>query len=237
MSDAAPPASDPHRSALRRLHRAADEAVLGPLLALAALAPDHAARVRARAISLVEAARRAHRPGADVSAFLAEFGLGTREGVALLCLAEALLRIPDAATADRLIEDKLAGADWQSHLGQADSLLVNASSFAFMLTGRVLSPAADGPMLSRTVRRLGEPVIRAALRQGMKVLAGQFVMGRTIAEALKRSAESAEARRARYSFDMLGEAARTEADAARYMASYSEAIGAVGAASAGRGAV
>jgi RHH-type proline utilization regulon transcriptional repressor/proline dehydrogenase/delta 1-pyrroline-5-carboxylate dehydrogenase len=237
MPEGSARAPDPHRAALRRLHRAPDEAVLGPLLALAALAPDQAARVRARAISLVEAARRAHRPGADVSAFLAEFGLGTREGVALLCLAEALLRIPDAATADRLIEDKLAGADWQSHLGQADSLLVNASSFAFMLTGRVLAPAADGPMLSRTVRRLGEPVIRAALRQGMKVLAGQFVMGRTIAEALARSSESAEARRTRHSFDMLGEAARTEADAARYMASYTEAIGAVGAASAGRGPI
>jgi RHH-type proline utilization regulon transcriptional repressor/proline dehydrogenase/delta 1-pyrroline-5-carboxylate dehydrogenase len=237
MPEGQPPAPDPHRAALRRLHRAPDDAVLAPLLSLASLPAPHAARVRARAIALVEGARRAHRPGADVSAFLAEFGLGTREGVALLCLAEALLRIPDAATADRLIEDKLAGADWQSHLGQADSLLVNASAFAFMLTGRVLSPAADAPMLSRTVKRLGEPVIRAALRQGMKVLAGQFVMGRTIAEALKRSTESAEARRNRYSFDMLGEAARTEADAARYMAAYRDAIGAVGQASAGRGPV
>jgi RHH-type proline utilization regulon transcriptional repressor/proline dehydrogenase/delta 1-pyrroline-5-carboxylate dehydrogenase len=230
-------AHDPQRAAIRRLHRAPDDAVLAPLLPLATLPAADAARVRARAIALVEGARRAHRPGADVSAFLAEFGLGTREGVALLCLAEALLRIPDAATADRLIEDKLAGADWQSHLGQADSLLVNASAFAFMLTGRVLSPAADAPMLSRAVRRLGEPVIRAALRQGMKVLAGQFVMGRTIAEALRRSTESAEARRNRYSFDMLGEAARTEADAARYFAAYAEAIGAVAQASAGRGPV
>ena len=237
MPEGSPHALDPHRSALRRLHRAPDEAVLAPLVALAALPPEAAARVRGRAIALVEAARRAHRPGADVSAFLAEFGLGTREGVALLCLAEALLRIPDAATADRLIEDKLAGADWQSHLGQADSLLVNASAFAFMLTGRVLAPAADGQMLARTVRRLGEPVIRAALRQGMKVLAGQFVMGRTIAEALRRSTESADARRNRYSFDMLGEAARTEADAARYFAAYREAIAAVGAAAGGRGPV
>ena len=237
MPEGSPIPPDPHRAAIRRLHRAADDAVLAPLLALASLPPDAALRVRSRAISLVEGARRAHKPGADVSAFLAEFGLGTREGVALLCLAEALLRIPDAATADRLIEDKLAGADWQSHLGQADSLLVNASSFAFMLTGRVLAPEADSAMLSRTVRRLGEPVIRAALRQGMKVLAGQFVMGRTIAEALKRSQESAEARRARYSFDMLGEAARTEADAQRYMASYRDAIGAVGRASGGRGPV
>jgi RHH-type proline utilization regulon transcriptional repressor/proline dehydrogenase/delta 1-pyrroline-5-carboxylate dehydrogenase len=230
-------APDPHRAAIRRLHRAPDDAVLAPLLALATLPPEAAARVRARAIALVEGARRAHKPGADVSAFLAEFGLGTREGVALLCLAEALLRIPDAATADRLIEDKLAGADWQRHLGQADSMLVNASAFAFMLTGRVLSPAADAPMLSRTVKRLGEPVIRAALRQGMKVLAGQFVMGRTIGEALKRANESAEARRARYSFDMLGEAARTMADADRYMASYRDAIGAVGAAGGGRGPI
>jgi len=231
------PHLDPHRTAIRRLHRAPDDSVLAPLLSLATLPAADAERVRARAIALVEGARRAHRPGADVSAFLAEFGLGTREGVALLCLAEALLRIPDAATADRLIEDKLAGADWQSHLGQADSLLVNASAFAFMLTGRVLSPAADAPMLTRTVRRLGEPVIRAALRQGMRLLAGQFVMGRTIAEALKRAGESAEARRNRYSFDMLGEAARTQADADRYFAAYAEAIGAVGQASAGRGPV
>ena len=181
---------------------------------LATLPPDTAARVDARARTLVRAARAAHRPGADVTDFLAEYGLGTAEGVALLCLAEALLRIPDAATADALIEDRIAAADWQRHLGHGDSLAVNASAWAFMLTGRVLTlDEAQGGIqaaIGRMIRRLGEPVIRTALRRGMRVLARQFVMGRTIEEALAR-ATTAEGRRSRYSFDMLGEAAKTPA--------------------------
>ncbi len=229
------------RSALRALHRAPEAEVLAPLLAAASAPPEEAGRIAARAKSLVRAARAAYRPGADVSGFLREFGLGTAEGVALLCLAEALLRIPDAATADRLIEDRIGGGDWQAHLGRADSLAVNASAFAFMLTGRVLGlegternsmPAAIG----RVVRRLGEPVIRAALRRGMRVLARQFVLGRTIEEALER-AETGEGRRWRYSFDMLGEAARTIADAERYQDAYTNAIGAIGRVAAGRGPV
>ena len=196
-----------------------------------------AARVEARARTMVRAARAAHRPGADVTDFLKEFGLGTPEGVALLCLAEALLRIPDAATADALIDDRISSGDWQSHLGQADSMAVNASAWAFMLTGRVLDlsdpqRAAWPGAIGRIVGRLGEPVIRAALRRGMRVLARQFVMGRTIAEALSRAGGS-EARRWRYSFDMLGESARTHADAARYFAAYSDAIGKIGRAGGG----
>ncbi len=230
MPDALPTNDD--RAALRRLHRAPEERASGPLLHVATLPPDLATRVDARARALVRGARAAHRPGADVTDFLKQFGLGTREGVALLCLAEALLRIPDTATADALIEDRIATGDWQAHLGQADSLAVNASAWAFMLTGRVLSlddpdrtgvPAAIG----RVVNRLGEPVIRTALRRGMRVLARQFVMGRSITEALAR-AQSAEGRRWRYSFDMLGEAARTHADARRYFAAYRDAIGAIG---------
>ena len=227
------------RTAMRRLHRLDEAEALAPLLCAATLPPETGRRVHERALALVRHARAAHRPGADVSAFLSEFGLDTREGVALLCLAEALLRIPDAATQDALIGATLGGADWQAHLGHADSLAVNASAFAFMLSGRVLGldegravPAAIG----RVVRRLGEPVIRAALRQGMRVLARQFVMGRTIEEALER-AGSGEGRRWRYSFDMLGEAARTAADAARYFDAYRGAIGAVGRASTGRGPV
>jgi RHH-type proline utilization regulon transcriptional repressor/proline dehydrogenase/delta 1-pyrroline-5-carboxylate dehydrogenase len=188
-----------------------------------------------RARTLVRAARAAHKPGADVTDFLREYGLGTREGVALLCLAEALLRIPDAATADAFIEDRVAGVDWQSHLGQADSLTVNASSWAFMLTGRVLALDADAGLsgvVQRMVRRIGEPVIQAALRQGMRVLARQFVMGRTIEEALSR-ARTATAQRWRFSFDMLGEAARTRDDAVRYMNAYQDAVGAVGRAGGG----
>ncbi|MBW8268964.1 bifunctional proline dehydrogenase/L-glutamate gamma-semialdehyde dehydrogenase PutA [Caldovatus sp. SYSU G05006] len=224
---------------MRRLHRLDEGEALAPLLAAAALPPEIGRRVRERALALVRQARAAHRQGADVSAFLAEFGLDTREGVALLCLAEALLRIPDAATQDALIEATLGEGDWQAHLGHADSLAVNASAFAFLLSGRVLQldesravPAA----IARAVQRLGEPVIRAALRQGMRVLARQFVMGRTIEEALERAA-GAEGRRWRYSFDMLGEAARTAADAERYFAAYRTAIGAAGRASAGLGPV
>ncbi len=193
--------------------------MLAPLLALAESPPGVAGRARA----LVQAARAAHKPGADVSDFLAEYGLGTAEGVALLCLAEALLRIPDAATADALIEDRIGAADWQKHLRHGDSVAVNASAWAFMLTGRVLALDDMAGVIGGMVRRLGEPVIRAALRRGMRMLARQFVMGRTIGEALRRADK-----RLRYSFDMLGEAAKTHADAERYCRAYLDAIGAIG---------
>lgn len=235
MPDTAPPAED--RSALRRLHRAPEADVLPALLERASLPEALGRRVHERARRLVRAAREAHRPGADVTDFLREYGLGTNEGVALLCLAEALLRIPDAATADALIEDRIAAKDWQAHLGHAESMVVNASAWAFMLTGRVLGldESHTVPLtIGRMVRRLGEPVIRTALRRGMRVLARQFVMGRSIGEALSR-AGTAEGRRWRYSFDMLGEAARAARDAARYFEAYREAIGAIGAAAAGRG--
>ena len=226
------------RTRLQQLHRMPEAEVLAPLLDAAMLPPDLAARVDARARSLVRSARAAHKSGTEVSGFLATYGLGTAEGVALLCLAEALLRIPDTATADALIEDRIAAADWQRHLGQGDSLAINASAWAFMLTGRMLTrddtPGGIQAVLGRMVRRLGEPVIRTALRHGMRLLARQFVMGRTIGEALARAA-SAEGRRWRYSFDMLGEAAKTSADAERYCAAYFTAIGAIGRAGAGHG--
>jgi RHH-type proline utilization regulon transcriptional repressor/proline dehydrogenase/delta 1-pyrroline-5-carboxylate dehydrogenase len=168
--------------------------------------------------------RRARRTGrAPTSDFLAEYGLGTAEGVALLCLAEALLRIPDTATADALIEDRIAAADWQKHLGHGDSLAVNAAAWAFMLTGRVLALDDIAGAIGGVIRRLGEPVIRTALRRGMRMLARQFVMGRTIEEALARADQ-----RSRYSFDMLGEAATTHADAERYRLAYVHAIEAIG---------
>ena len=210
--------------------------MLAPLLALATPPLDAAARIDRRARSLVRTARAAHRPGADVTDFLAEYGLGTAEGVALLCLAEALLRIPDAATADALIEDRIATADWQKHLGHGELLAVNASAWAFMLSGRVLTlddaPGGVQAAIGRMVRRLGEPVIRTALRRGMHVLARQFVMGRTIEEALAR-----EEKHLRYSFDMLGEAARTHGDAERYRRAYLDAIGAIGRKAGGRGPI
>ena len=163
---------------------------------------------------------------------MSEYDLSSSEGIVLMCLAEALLRIPDAETADRLIADKLSDADWEAHLGTSESLLVNAGTWALMLTGRLLQDedleeAGLGGSLTHVMGRLGEPVIRTALRQGMRILGHQFVMGRTIEEALERSggAESIY----RYSFDMLGEAALTAEDARRYFEAYAKAIPVVGA--------
>src|SRR4051812_24796980 len=174
--------------------RADETATVEALLAL--LPQDEAAsrRIEERARALV-LAMRAQPQGEGVERFLQEYRLGTREGIVLLCLAEALLRIPDADTADRLIRDKLSEADWEKHLGQSGSLLVNASTWALMLTGRVISLESAGErrsladMLGRLVARSGEPVIRSALRAGMRILARQFVMGRDIEEALARAGE------------------------------------------------
>ncbi|HET9482691.1 MAG TPA: bifunctional proline dehydrogenase/L-glutamate gamma-semialdehyde dehydrogenase PutA, partial [Xanthomonadales bacterium] len=151
----------------------------------------------------------------------------------LMCVAEALLRIPDKDTADRLIRDKLGEADWESHLGESDSLFVNASTWGLMLTGRIISLAEDtrrnfGSALKRLVGRAGEPVIRLAVRQAMRIMGHQFVMGRTIEAALDRSVDK-EGRAYRHSFDMLGEAALTRADAERYFVAYQAAIRAIGA--------
>ena len=232
----------PHdnRAELRRLHRAPEQVALAPLVEAARLPPERATAVQSRARALVQAARRTHRPGTDLSGFLNEYGLGTAEGVALLCVAEALLRIPDAATADALIEDRIGGGHWQRHIGQGDSLIVNASAWAFMLTGHVLgreeAQRSITAAITRIIRRMGEPVIRTALRHGMRILARQFVMGRTIEEAVAR-ASTAEGRRWRYSFDMLGEAAKTRLDANRYMSAYANAIGTIGRAAGGAGPV
>jgi RHH-type proline utilization regulon transcriptional repressor/proline dehydrogenase/delta 1-pyrroline-5-carboxylate dehydrogenase len=160
--------------------------------------------------------------------FLATYGLSTEEGVALMCLAEAYLRTPDAPTVDALIRDKIGSSNWRSHLGETDSFLVNASTWALMLTGRVLGDAGMDEQeltgfMAQAVRRLGEPVVRAAIEQAMKILGRQFVLGAGITDALKR-AEGMEKKGYTYSYDMLGEAARTAADARRYFLSYSSAI-------------
>jgi RHH-type proline utilization regulon transcriptional repressor/proline dehydrogenase/delta 1-pyrroline-5-carboxylate dehydrogenase len=163
--------------------------------------------------------------------FLAEYGLSTDEGIALMCLAEALLRVPDAETMDALIEDKIAPSNWGRHLGRSASSLVNASTWALMLTGRVLDDSEPGVAghLRAAVKRLGEPVIRTAVARAMKEMGRQFVLGETIEAAMRRAREL-EARGYSYSYDMLGEAARTEADARRYHLSYSRAITAIAAA-------
>src|SRR4051812_38946274 len=185
-----------------------------------------------RALALVQAVRSAHGSGGALDAFLREYSLASREGVILMCLAEALLRIPDGETADRLIADKIPSGAWDEHLGDSESLLVNASTWGLMLTGRVMALDRNemGEARSwygRLAARLGEPVARAALKQAMRILGHQFVMGRDIESALSRAAGRDE-RDYRYSFDMLGEAALTRADAERYRAKYSAAIAAVG---------
>lgn len=187
-----------------------------------------------------ELVRRAREHRADRSrldAFLEEYGLSNEEGVALMCLAEALLRIPDDTTADELISDKLLSADWATHLGGSDALLVNASTWALMLTGRVIKPTADfrtGPAawLRGLVSRTGEPVIRNALYGAMRILGREFVLGESIEEATRRGRKEY-GDEALFSFDMLGEGARTEADAAAYGESYALAIDHVVAAGAG----
>ena len=189
--------------------------------------------VVARAVDLVRTTRA--RAGASImQGFLAEYGLSTREGVALMCLAEALLRVPDTETIDALIEDKIGASDWAAHLGHSSSPLVNASTWALLLTGKVLGEAEQGlaGVLHEAMRRLGEPVIRAAVAQAMRELGHQFVLGRDIREARDRAA-AMEAQGYSFSYDMLGEAARTEADARRYHLAYSDSITAL--ADVGRG--
>src|SRR3569623_1296507 len=201
------------------------------LLRMLALDDKVRARIQDRAHELVTAVRRHHHRQGTLEAFLHEYDLSSYEGVVLMCIAEALLRIPDAATVDRLIRDKLSKGDWDDHLGHSHSLLVNASTWGLMLTGRMVRLAPDqlqdtGGLLGRLVTRLGEPVIRLALKQAMRILGEQFVMGRDIGEALTRSAAAAQVH-VRYSFDMLGEAAVTDRDAQRYTAAYLHAIGAL----------
>lgn len=194
--------------------------------------------VRARARALVATVRKERSSGSGVDALMQEYQLSSQEGVVLMCLAEALLRIPDTATIDLLIEDKLAAGDWEQHLGHSDSLFVNASTWGLMLSGKLLRvdmPAEKGKATFRSLlQRCGEPVVRQAVRHAMKILARQFVTGRTIKEALARS-QKPDSKAYRFSYDMLGEAARTQADSQRYFDAYAEAIHAIGAAAKGLG--
>ena len=172
-----------------------------------------------------------------VQGLLQEFSLSSQEGVALMCLAEALLRIPDKATRDALIRDKIANGNWSQHLGQSPSMFVNAASWGLLITGKLVSTHNEAKMssaLNRIIAKSGEPVIRKGVDMAMRLMGEQFVTGETIAEALANAAPL-EARGFRYSYDMLGEAALTEEDARRYLASYEQAIHAIGKASHGRG--
>jgi RHH-type transcriptional regulator, proline utilization regulon repressor / proline dehydrogenase / delta 1-pyrroline-5-carboxylate dehydrogenase len=212
----------------------ADEAgLVRRLVAEAALDVSARAAIVAEGADLVRRIRASARPGL-MEVFLAEYGLSTDEGIALMCLAEALLRVPDAETMDALIEDKIAPSDWGRHLGKSASSLVNASTWALMLTGKVLDDREGGiaGALRGAVRRLGEPVIRTAVSRAMKEMGRNFVLGETVDKAMDRAREL-EAKGYTYSYDMLGEAARTEADARRYHLSYSRAITAIAGAAKG----
>ncbi len=234
--------SSPTRQAITALTRRPEPELLPGLLAAARLDESSAARVQALALQLArgvrERARDSGRAGL-VQGLLQEFSLSSQEGVSLMCLAEALLRIPDAATRDALIRDKIVHGDWQSHLGRSPSLFVNAAAWGLLVTGRLVATHSDTGLsatLMRLIGRGGEPLVRRAVDLAMRLMGEQFVTGQTIAEALS-SARAREARGFRFSYDMLGEAALTEADAQRYLAAYAQAIDAIGAASGGRGIV
>jgi RHH-type proline utilization regulon transcriptional repressor/proline dehydrogenase/delta 1-pyrroline-5-carboxylate dehydrogenase len=210
--------------------------VVRDLLARNPLSSEDRLTVRNEAEALVRAARQSVRRQGVVESFLQEFSLGTREGLALMCLAEALLRTPDADTRDRLIAEKIGSADWASHLGKSDSLFVNASTWGLMLTGRLVDVDEEAKrdlvgFLKRVAGRLGEPVIRQAVGQAVRIMGEQFVLGRTIEQALSRAKKEGFL----CSFDMLGEGARTAADAERYERLYAEAIEAVGKNKGGSG--
>ncbi len=220
-------------AACRRDERACVEA----LLAQATLPPPALGPVRTLARGLVSEVRARRSRSGGVDALMHEFSLDSSEGVALMCLAEALLRIPDRETADRLIRDKIARGDWQAHLGHSSSLFVNAATWGLLITGKLVatsSAAGLSSALTRLIARGGEPLVRRGVELAMGLLGKQFVTGETIEEALANGSER-ESRGYRFSYDMLGEAALTQADAERYFAAYEHAIHAIGRASAGRG--
>ena len=222
------PAGDPLRDAINRHYHADEAGLVEQLLADAGLEARAAARVQQRAQELVRRVRERKEEQGALEAFMQQYDLSSEEGVVLMCLAEALLRVPDDETAEKLIADKLGDADWESHLGKSSSILVNAGTWGLMLTGKLVQLGSDTrrdirAALKRLVNRSGEPLVRTAIRQAMRIMGHQYVMGRTIEEALER-ADRKDNRRYRYSFDMLGEAALTEPDAKRYLAAYRQAI-------------
>ncbi|MEA3390081.1 trifunctional transcriptional regulator/proline dehydrogenase/L-glutamate gamma-semialdehyde dehydrogenase [Sphingobium sp. CCH11-B1] len=234
----APPVRKPTplRETITAAYRREEAEAMAPLIDAATLPEDVRAAIAATATALVTALRVNHK-GSGVEGLVQEYALSSQEGVALMCLAEALLRIPDNDTRDALIRDKIADGDWGSHLGGDKSLFVNAATWGLVVTGKLVGSVDDrglGAALTRLVARAGEPVIRRGVDLAMRMMGEQFVTGETIKEALKRAREM-EARGFSYSYDMLGEAATTAADAARYYADYENAIHAIGKASAGRG--
>ncbi|ANT52276.1 bifunctional proline dehydrogenase/L-glutamate gamma-semialdehyde dehydrogenase PutA [Mesorhizobium amorphae] len=218
------PALDAIRQQIRSNYLPNEDAAVKRLAEATELSTKDRNAISTRAADLVRAVRGSSDPRL-MEVFLSAYGLSTKEGVALMCLAEALLRVPDTETMDDLIADKIAPHDWSAHSGGSSSIFVNASTWALMLTGRVLDEGEGGieGTLRSMVRRLGEPVIRKAVAAAMREMGEQFVLGRSIAEAVKRGRPMTQ-KGYLYSFDMLGEAARTEADALRYHKAYADAI-------------
>jgi RHH-type proline utilization regulon transcriptional repressor/proline dehydrogenase/delta 1-pyrroline-5-carboxylate dehydrogenase len=203
-----------------------DEEIAARLLGRAVRGAAAEARIDARATRLVEAIRAESGGLGGIEDFLREYSLSTKEGLALMVLAEALLRVPDSATADRLIEDKLSSGDWTNHEVKSSALLVSASAWALGISARIINPGETPDNILETLgKRLGLPAVRTATRQAMRLLGSHFVLGQTIEDALDRAAKG---REFRYSYDMLGEGARSGADAARYFESYARAIAAIG---------
>ena len=227
----------PLRERIALAHRADEASTVLALAEEARFAPDVLAQTQAHATRLAEAVRAERSQAGGVDALMLEFSLDSREGVALMCVAEALLRIPDAATRNRLIRDKIGRGDWRAHVGASPSLFVNAAAWGLLVTGKLVDTRSEGALeqaLASLLRKGGEPLIRKGVDLAMRLLGRQFVTGRTIDEALV-NARDREARGYTYSFDMLGEAALTAADAQRYVEAYETAIHAIGIASAGRG--
>src|SRR5690348_1199808 len=232
LSPELPPAADPLRARITDAWSMDETRAVSALLEQAELPSAQSELVLAQAAELVARVRAKAADQSAVESFMRQYDLSSEEGVLLMCVAEALLRIPDRLTADKLIRDKLGEADWKKHLGSSDSLFVNASTWGLMLTGHLVNLGAGARRdaagaLKRLIARVGEPVIRLAVRRAMRIMGHQFVMGRDIEEALDRSARNDNAAY-RYSYDMLGEAALTEPDARRYLQAYSEAIVALG---------
>ena len=224
--------SDRSLARIASLYRADEEACLNRLFQPAQLTGAERSKAVLRATRWIEEIRRTHRPQVGVTDLLARFGLTSQEGLALMCLAEALLRIPDRATADALIRDKLGETHWNDALGDGAPWSINAAGWALAITGKIIelddpTKHSPGAALGRLVSRLGQPVIREAIRHAMQWLADQFVMGETIQAALPRALPSME-KGTRFSFDMLGEGARTASDAERYYTDYVNAIDAIG---------
>ncbi|WP_380876152.1 bifunctional protein PutA [Sphingomonas sp. DBB INV C78] len=224
------------RARITSAYRLPERECLPYLLAEATLTPEQKKVADATAAQLVTALREKGQ-GGGVEGLIQEYSLSSQEGVALMCLAEALLRIPDRATRDALIRDKISTGDWQSHVGRSPSLFVNAATWGLVVTGKLTSTASEKSLssaLTKLIGRGGEPVIRKGVDMAMRMMGEQFVTGQDIGEALA-NARTMEAKGFRYSYDMLGEAATTATDAARYYADYERAIHAIGKASGGRG--